>query len=397
MALNVCNWNDRQLDELADLLVTADFSPVASFIAANFLCSGSRILTDPTNTTLRVVVDTDPKAVDISPGVFLHAMKTSQIDTAQVVNILNTTSGQWGTGKVAHGSLNRWSIICVKNNEQAHTAADRWFVNDTVDPNTFSTNQANTLINKAYYDIVVVHGTEAGSPTVPDTPAGYFTICEIYVPAQATAVLQTNIYDTVRTSQKSPANWDTTVRVLRMEYFAALISDSKFSIDHDPLTGYHRTGFHIGATSVGATVTAANLTKLTNGSKLIGHELHYHDSVTIPPAIPPTPERTGNGYIIFSSGLIMQWGLYVDPSGHMGVDQVIPITWPLIFPNDCFNALATLYNPTESPNTGLLIMNICSLTVSTGRFMSTHTGLNEALLPSGHYYEEGFYWQAVGY
>jgi len=236
MALNVANWSDKQLDELADLLRTADYSAVAAFIAQNFLCAGSRILTDPTNTTLRVTVNTfDSKAVNLSSGTFTHLMKASQIDADQIINILDTSYGQWGTGKVATGG-NRWSIICVKNNEQAHTAEPRWFVDDTVDPNTYSQKDANTLINKAYYDIYVVHGADSGGvPTIPATPSGYFTICEIYVPVGATSILQSNIYDTAdpRGSQKSPPNWNTSTRIRRMEYYGGFESGTRVPF-HQP-------------------------------------------------------------------------------------------------------------------------------------------------------------------
>jgi hypothetical protein len=72
-----------------------------------------------------------------------------------------------------------------------------------------------------------------------------------------------------------------------MEFWA-----SKFNIDHDPLTGYHRAGgWHIGsdlvtvsATEINTaldgidvtTVTAAHLTKLTDTSTLAIGELHSH-------------------------------------------------------------------------------------------------------------------------
>jgi hypothetical protein len=51
---------------------------------------------------------------------------------------------------------------------------------------------------------------------------------------------------------------------------------SKFAVDHDPVTGYHRTGFHIGSVAVGASVTAPALTKLSDGSVLSPGELHSH-------------------------------------------------------------------------------------------------------------------------
>lgn len=280
MPLNVANWTDKQLDELTDMLRTADFSAVAAFITENFLATGSRIMTDLNHTTLRVAVyATDNRAVTVSPGCFVHQGKVSQLDQTEIVNILATTVGRWGTGKAAHPTLNRWSIICVKNAEALHSPQDRWFVDDSVTPNLYYRQEVNTQINKAYYDIVVVHGTDATVPTVPAPPTGYMVIAEIYVPAGATAIQQTNIYDTADTrgSQRVPPNWSPGTRILRLEFFASLLSAVKFDVDHDPLTGFHKLGaWHIGSGIVGSTVTAAALNRLTNGSLLAQGELHTH-------------------------------------------------------------------------------------------------------------------------
>ncbi len=286
MALNVCNWSDKQLDELVDMLRTADYSAVAAFIASNFLASGSKVLTDDTATTLRATVGVDAKTIVLSAGVFVFGGYVSQLDSNQTINILDTATGTWGTGQAVSAQA-RYDIVCVKNNEQVHTAANRWFVNDSVTPNTYAQASTYTLINKAYYDIVVVHGTPGAVPVVPDATAGYWTICEIYIPSTATDLSSVGVViaDTTGTSSKAPANWDTTTRVLRMEFWA-----TRFAVDHDPTTGYHRSGgWHIGATTVlstgaelnklagtGATVTAPNLTQLTDGSSTT---LHNHGSV----------------------------------------------------------------------------------------------------------------------
>lgn len=281
MPLNVCNWTDRQLDELVDMLRSADSSIVASWIAQNYLCIGSRIMTDPNDTTLRVTVNgSDAKVVDLSPGVFQHAGYLGQLDSTQTINILDSTAGTWGTGKAADPNNPRWSIVCIKQNQLLHTVQKRWFVNDTVVPNTYYQQDVNTLINKVYYDIIVVHGTAAAIPVVPEAPGGYWTIAEIKVPAGSTAILLSNIYDTATPSgsQKIPPNWDAKTRVLRLEFLEELITSvNKFNIDHDPNTGYHRLGaWHIGTGTVGATVTATTLNKLTNGSILGVGELHTH-------------------------------------------------------------------------------------------------------------------------
>lgn len=290
MPLNVANWNDKQLDELADLLRASDYSAVASFIANNFLATGSRVMTDPTQTTLRVTVNSiDGKAIDLSPGIFVHNSLCSDIPSAQTVNILNTATGLWGTGQDADNTQPRWSIIEVRNNEQIHTPLLRWFVDDSVDPNTYSQQLANTLIDKAYYDIVVKHGTPGAIPVVPGPDTGYFTIAEIYVPADPThanPILPANIYDTAGVSNKIPTpSWTTSTRVLRIEFWSTL-----FGVDHSLVDGHHREGvWHIGTDVVtstaaelnklhlsGGTVTPASLKKLTDGSALAIGELHQH-------------------------------------------------------------------------------------------------------------------------
>jgi hypothetical protein len=295
MALNVCNWSDKQLDELADMLKSADYSAVATFIANNFLCAGSRIMEDNSSSTLRASVGVDKKTIVLSAGVFVHAGKCSQLDSNQVVNILDTATGSWGTGQIADASP-RYDIICVKNNDQANTPANRWFVDDSTVPNTYSIKLTNTLINKAYYDIVVVHGTPGSPPAVPAAPPGYWAITEIYIPDGTTAldgagvVIQDTTGISVSTvgPEAGGKNWIGSSRVLRMEFWA-----TKFNVDHDPVTGYHRSGgWHIGSTlinvtgaelnqaldgiAVPGTVTAAHLTKLTDGSSLAPGELHVH-------------------------------------------------------------------------------------------------------------------------
>jgi hypothetical protein len=285
MALNVANWSDKQLDELTDLLRSADFSSVASFISQNFLCAGSRIMDDDTQTTLRVTVGTNVTTVSLSAGVFQHSGKVAQLDTAQIINILDPTGpGNWGPGMAAYPAADRWTIISIKQADQYNTLEQRWFVDDTVTPNLYSQRSTLTLINKAYYDIIVTHGS-AGVATPPTTPSGYFTICEIFIPAACTDLSAATIYDTTDNPPfYTSTNWSDTTRVQRLEFWSTL-----FSIDHDPATGFHRSGaWHIGATTVtssanelnrltgvGGTVTAGNLTSLTNGSN-IGATLHNH-------------------------------------------------------------------------------------------------------------------------
>lgn len=232
MSLLVANWTDKQLDELTDLLRTADHSNVAAFIVENFLADGSRILSDRPATTLTVVEHTaDKRMVDLKPGLFLHASKVSQIDATQTCAILGGTA-DWGVGEAAgdySGNVgkNRWTIISVKNAEVTTTPEPRWFVDDSVSPNAYSEVSVNTKINKAFYDVIVTHGTyDPAVPPVPATPAGYWTIAEIWVPhdgngtnAANSQVLLVDIYDTTDISNQTIPNWTSSSRIYRMEYY----------------------------------------------------------------------------------------------------------------------------------------------------------------------------------
>lgn len=232
MALNVANWTDKQLDELTDLLRTADHSEIATFVFENFLATaiglpagGGRIMSDSSHLALTCKVNTsDHKAVDLEAGIFLHGSppKVSQLDSTQTCNVLLTTVGAWGTGKAATG--NRWTKICVTNDIQLHTPQNRWFVDDGVDPNSYSEASVNTMINKAYYDIAVVHGDD-GQPITHSScavPAGYWCIAEIYIPSGTLDLTAAGV--TVRDttdipSNDTPLNWTATTRVMRMEFY----------------------------------------------------------------------------------------------------------------------------------------------------------------------------------
>jgi len=243
--LNVANWTDKQLDELTDMLRASDFSLVVPFLLNNFLAADDyprgRILSDNPATTLTVVADATPTWADLKPGIFIHGasattQKVSQVDTLQTCGILAGTAGvdvNWGNGEAAgdfsgHAGENRYTIISVKNAEQLNTAENRWFVDDSVDPNTYAVQSTYTKINKAYYDVVVTHGTYAASPVVPDAPAGYWTICEIYIPHDAVDLSTCTITDTRGTSLHLPtANWNTATRVYRMEYYGEFVPGTK--------------------------------------------------------------------------------------------------------------------------------------------------------------------------
>lgn len=300
MSIIVANWSDKQLDELVDLLKSADFSPIAGFIFENMIASGNRIMTDDVATELRVTVNaTDGRAVDLSPGVLLGGY-VSHVSTAATINILNTTIGDWGTGQAADAAQGRYSLICIKNSTRRITSDNRWFVDDTVEPNTFSQKLTYTEREMSYFDIQVVHGTPGAAIETITVPTGYWCIAEIWIPADPTFTLPVdpnNIRDTGLVSWDTVPHWTSTSRVLRLEFWSTL-----FGIDHETSganSGHHRayagvgTGWHIGGTEITtlgtelnaltgihpAHVNATNLNALTDGSNV--GSMHGHGSGVI--------------------------------------------------------------------------------------------------------------------
>jgi hypothetical protein len=328
MSIIVANWSDKMLDELLDLLKASDYSPLSAFIFENFVASGNRIMDNASQSTLRVTVNgTDGRAVDLSPGVLQVEGFVSHVATAETINVLATTVGGWGTGQAADAAQPRWSLICIKNATRRVTPDNRWFVNDSVEPNSYTQQITNTEREMSYYDIQVVHGTPGQAIGDITVTAGYWCIAEVYVPADPTfanPVAGGNIYDTALISQDpvphwiipsdphgAPYNTYPVTRVKRLEFWSGL-----FGVDHRTSDGGHKTvpegGWHIGdptvganmvtstanelnrLTGVGGTVTAARLTQLTDGTDVGTMHRHggagsryltMHNSVTQLPSV----------------------------------------------------------------------------------------------------------------
>lgn len=120
--------------------------------------------------------------------------KIINIGSNQNINIVSDIGG-WGTAQAAHGSLNRYSIVCIKHDNRNTTLVEKWFINDTEDPPIEYQQSVNTRIED-YFEITVVHGIAGSSPAVPDTPAGYEKLAEIFVGANVTTITNANITNT---------------------------------------------------------------------------------------------------------------------------------------------------------------------------------------------------------
>lgn len=95
-----------------------------------------------------------------------------------------------------------------------------------------------------------------------------------------------------------------------------------------------------------------------------------------------TVAKNLNGYHILPNGLIMQWGF-------SPVSYNIMVTFPIPFPNSCFNVTMTCQTPFASTQSGSAI----SLAISSrtnANFVCQGIGFNSSLV-------NGFFWQAIGY
>jgi hypothetical protein len=298
MALNVANWTDKQLAELLDLKASADHSNVANFIGENWLClspaNQGRIMDDSTQSTIRVTQNVgNALTVDISTGVLQFNGKVIQIDSTQTVSTFTGGAGTWpaagvGLEAVPGAGSTRWATICIKQADLANTSANRWFVDDTTSPNTYASTAVNTLVNKAYYEIVIKYSL-VDAPAPPNADAGYWAIAEVR--CDGTTGLLTIIRDTTGTSYAVIPNWGIATRVQRLEFWSTL-----FGTDHyltGANAGHHKQGsWQIDGTAVTSTgaeinqaltgieahVTAANLNILTHGSGSDASSLHGHGS-----------------------------------------------------------------------------------------------------------------------
>jgi hypothetical protein len=104
-----------------------------------------------------------------------------------------------------------------------------------------------------------------------------------------------------------------------------------------------------------------------------------------PLAVKTQQSLTDNGYIIHPNGFIEQWGYVAAPSDQGGFD----ITFPIPFPNACFNVSPVAANTSEHP-----IMDVwpqlVSKTTSGARLYQQSGGA------IGWVAASGYYWRAIG-
>ncbi len=120
--------------------------------------------------------------------------KIIQVNSEQAINIISDIGG-WGTAQAAHDTHPRYSIVCIKYDTIDKEIKDKWFIDATATP-PVEYQQAVNTVTENYYEIVVIHGTAAASPTIPDIPAGYEKLAEILVPNSATIITNSDITNT---------------------------------------------------------------------------------------------------------------------------------------------------------------------------------------------------------
>jgi len=98
--------------------------------------------------------------------------------------------------------------------------------------------------------------------------------------------------------------------------------------------------------------------------------------------------KTTNGYTYLPNGILMQWGFTGVIAGGDNVQQ--PVTFPIPFPNACFNITSTLsgnlYGNTDGFSTKR-VQVIAANNLTNSSVILEHTGINPVRA----------YWQAIGY
>ena len=187
--MNRVKWTDKQMvdaDELNALGTTPE-AYLASMMEA--------IFDDVIFDGLTVGEDTPVSAdVVLATGSAVCSGEFLQISVAQDVHILSGSDGVngWGNGQAADGSNPRYTIVVVKDDSAEGTPATMTFLNDAVSPPVPYQSSVNTRVSNTY-DIDVVHGTAAGSPTVPATPAGWIKVATILVGTGVTSISDASI------------------------------------------------------------------------------------------------------------------------------------------------------------------------------------------------------------
>jgi hypothetical protein len=96
---------------------------------------------------------------------------------------------------------------------------------------------------------------------------------------------------------------------------------------------------------------------------------------------------TSNGYQKLPGGLIIQWGVTDSINGGANVQKTV--TFPIPFPNSCFNVTSTLsgnlYGQTDALST-LRVQVIAIIDITNNSVILEHTGINAVRA----------YWMAIG-
>jgi len=101
-----------------------------------------------------------------------------------------------------------------------------------------------------------------------------------------------------------------------------------------------------------------------------------------------TASKTTSGYTYLPNGIIMQWGITPVIAGGANIQETV--TFPITFPNACFNVTSTLsgnlYSNTDGLGT-LRVQVIAANSLTTTSVVLEHTGINQVRA----------YWNAIGY
>lgn len=182
-------FHDKQLADLDEMWAIGNTAwENIQEVLESFLFSGFVVFSG-FNIFERAVPD---GGVRFGQSLGLQNGRALNIGSTQNINVLSNIGG-WGTHKAAHGSLNRYSIIVVKYDTQHTTLVEKWFLDDTDPLSPVEYQQTVNTRVEDYYEIDVIHGSDAGTPAVPATPADFVKIAEIFIAGGATTIIDDNI------------------------------------------------------------------------------------------------------------------------------------------------------------------------------------------------------------
>jgi hypothetical protein len=172
-------------------LETSDLQTGFSSLNTSFISYLASLLYSAENVILSGLVSGADSPADggisLSAGAWVQSGQYATFPGGSV-NIVSTNSGYYGSGLPANATYPRIDLVCISYQTAATSTQSRNFETG-ISPRTVATQLVDS------FAVQVVHGTPSSSPVAPSPPAGYLTLCQVYVAANATTISGSNITD----------------------------------------------------------------------------------------------------------------------------------------------------------------------------------------------------------